>query len=328
MTVLVNITITLRSLIMQSGLALHNIALRTLLDASRSFLTSACSGTILSFFSQDLNLIDSELPMAVLNMSLDVFSAIGSAVVIATTSPFVIVSYPIILIFLYGVQRFYLRTSLQMRTPDLEGKVLYLSNEKSKVPLTVSSTHFLGTISGIITIRAMGSSGMILRSFSKVLHESQQFTYLLAMIQRWLMFTKNIIVAVLAIAIVTMATQLRTATKVGLADASLVFPMALGELLANLVRMYMMMKMSISAVARLKAFADDTAVDGNPDSWMVSPIWPQREPCFIDTGNDLPHISLFERGRPMHVEKADHCGAAAFGTNSLCDDLVEYRSVS
>ncbi len=49
------------------GVHLHHEALDTLIHAPLSFFTSTDTGIVTNLFSQDLNLIDSELPMALLS---------------------------------------------------------------------------------------------------------------------------------------------------------------------------------------------------------------------------------------------------------------------
>lgn len=49
-----------------------------------------------------------------------VFQAIGQAAVMLTASPYIAISYPFLGLLLYIVQRFYLRTSRQLRLLDLE----------------------------------------------------------------------------------------------------------------------------------------------------------------------------------------------------------------
>lgn len=78
-------------------------------------------GTITNLFSQDLNLIDTELPKA-LNTLYNSFVAIGQAAVIATSSPYIAISYPFLMTLMCTLQRFYLRTSGQLRILDLEAK--------------------------------------------------------------------------------------------------------------------------------------------------------------------------------------------------------------
>lgn len=51
----------------KAGANLHHDALRTLIRAPLRFFTSTDTGVITNLFSQDLNLIDTELPNALLN---------------------------------------------------------------------------------------------------------------------------------------------------------------------------------------------------------------------------------------------------------------------
>ncbi|KAG6355351.1 hypothetical protein INS49_003313 [Diaporthe citri] len=133
--------------------------------------------------------------MALTNLSLYVFSSLGQAAVIATSSPYLAVTYPFLLALLYFIQKFYLRTSRQMRLLGLE----------TKSPLY---SHFIDTMKGIATIRAFGWVSENVHVNKTYLDTSQRPAYLLAIIQRWLGFVLRIVVALLAIAIVTLATQL------------------------------------------------------------------------------------------------------------------------
>lgn len=51
-----------------------------------------------------------------------VFQAVGQGAVMLTSSGFFAISYPFLAALLYIVQRFYLRTSRQLRLLDLEAK--------------------------------------------------------------------------------------------------------------------------------------------------------------------------------------------------------------
>lgn len=106
----------------KSGAHLHGDALKTLTRAPLRFFTTTDQGQILNLFSQDLNLIDTELPNGLLNATSSAFVAIGQAAVLVTTSPHMAISYPFLVASLWVVQRFYLRTSRQMRLLDLEAK--------------------------------------------------------------------------------------------------------------------------------------------------------------------------------------------------------------
>lgn len=109
-------------MIARSGAALHQQALHTVLHAPLRFFTTTDNGVITNMFSQDMTLIDTELPSNMVSMMLQLTICIGKAAVVAASSPYLVISYPFLLAILYVIQRFYLRTSRQLRLLDLEAK--------------------------------------------------------------------------------------------------------------------------------------------------------------------------------------------------------------
>lgn len=114
--------ICLGTIVHQSGSRLHQDILNTVFSAPLMFFSRTDTGSITNLFSQDMTLIDGRLPMALMNLSLYIFSCLGQAAVIATSSPYLAITYPFLLVLLYGIQKFYLRTSRQLRLLDLEAK--------------------------------------------------------------------------------------------------------------------------------------------------------------------------------------------------------------
>jgi ABC-type multidrug transport system fused ATPase/permease subunit len=105
-----------------------------------------------------------------------------------------------------------------------------------------------------------------------LLDTSQRPAYLLAMSQRFLASSLNLMVMVMAVGVVTLATQLRTNS--GFAGSSLVTLMTWGESISSLIQYYTQVEISIGAVSRLKAFAENVAsenLDGEdlepPEEW-------------------------------------------------------------
>ncbi|CAI4214351.1 unnamed protein product [Parascedosporium putredinis] len=245
-----------------SGTRLHNNALRTVVTAPLSFLTNTDIGVVTNLFSQDMTLIDGELPMALLNMCTEPACVIGTAIVIAVATPYLAAGYPVLILVLYFLQKFYLRTSRQMRILDLE----------AKSPLY---SHFIDTLKGIATIRAFGWTIQNVRRNEYLLNESQRPAYLLVMIQQWLSFVLQMIVAGIAILLVSLATQVTaSATFTG---ASLIVLMTFGEVLTFLIIIYTSLETSIGAVARLKTFSDTV----KPEDLLGEDIelpeeWPSR----------------------------------------------------
>ncbi|EPE26567.1 ABC transporter transmembrane region [Glarea lozoyensis ATCC 20868] len=254
--------ICFRLMIKVSGSKLHKDALKTMINAPLRFFATTDTGLIINLFSQDMTLIDNELPLAITNLALDVCNAIGMAAVIATSSPYLAIAYPFMLVILYWVQKFYLRTSRQLRLLDLE----------AKSPLY---SHFLDTINGVATFRAFGwiQDGIDLNQ--SLLSISLKPTYLLAMVQRWLGFALQMIVAVLAVTVVTLATQLRSSTA--MTGASLITLMTLGNILNYIVRWYTQIETSIGAVSRLKSFSDHVKSESLEVENVIPPAeWPMQ----------------------------------------------------
>ncbi|KAH9885545.1 P-loop containing nucleoside triphosphate hydrolase protein [Xylariomycetidae sp. FL2044] len=245
-----------------SGARLHQDALSTVINATLRFFTTTDTGKVTNLFSQDMNLLDGQLPLSMCNLALYIFSCIGMAAVIASSSPFVVVTYPALVFILYGIQKFYLRTSRQIRLLDLE----------TKSPLY---SHFIDTMKGITTIRALGWVPDSVRMNNHLLDASQRPAYLLAMIQRWLGLTLQLVVAALAFVVVTLATQV--GSSVGVTGASLVTLMSFGEALSIIVTMYTLLETSIGAVSRLKSFGDNVKSESlEGETVKPPPEWPTR----------------------------------------------------
>ncbi|KAF4870090.1 ABC transporter FUM19 [Colletotrichum siamense] len=307
-----------------SGANLHKDTLRAVFAAPLRYFTATDTGVLTNLFSQDMTLIDGELPQALTNTSLQVWVGLGSAAVIATSSPFVMISYPFIAAIIYGIQRFYLRTSRQLRLLDLE----------AKAPLY---TNFIDTIRGLVTFRAFGWTDEATRLNSSLVDTSQRPEYLLSMVQRWLSFVLGIVVALIAVLVVTLSTQMRS--NAGFAGASMVSIMSFGRTLANLVEKYTLLETSIGAVVRLRSFFENTPREKLAGEVVVPPAsWPEKALVEIrgvsasytyhhdltlnenrsDTASDYANLALqnltltIEPGQKVAV-----CGRTGSGKSSL-----------
>ncbi|TID01979.1 Multidrug resistance-associated protein 1 [Colletotrichum higginsianum] len=256
------VMICTQTMISQSGSTLHKRALRTLIGAPLRFFATTDTGTVTNLFAQDLALIDSELPMALINFSVLCFAVIGMAAVIAISSPWLAISYPFLVAILYVVQTFYLRTSRQLRIMDLE----------AKGPLY---SHFIDTLKGLATLRALGFIESDIGVNNDLLDTSQRPAYQLAIIQRWLQLTLKLLVVILATVVVALATQLRTSS--GFTGASLVTLMTFGDTLTTIVQSYTVLETSIGAVARLKTFSDTVTPETGPEENIIpKESWPEN----------------------------------------------------
>jgi len=154
--------------------------------------------------------------------------------------------------------------------------MLAVAASKDRMTLTSPSTHFLDTSKGLATIRAFGWARSSINEAIRLLDESQKPTYLLAMVQRWLLFVLQCIVACLAIMVVTLATQVPSNTS-GFTGASLVALMTFGDILNFIIRWWTQLETSIGAVTRLKALTDKVPSEGCDDQTEPTPPeWPGK----------------------------------------------------
>ncbi|KAK9787168.1 putative ABC multidrug transporter [Seiridium cardinale] len=248
--------------VMKAGASIHGEALETLIKAPLRFFTTTDQGQIINLFSQDINLIDTELPNGLLNAVSCVFVATGQAAVLVTTSPYIAISYPFLVALLWLIQRFYLRTSRQMRLLDLE----------AKAPLY---THFLDTTKGIITLRAFGFLSEDKAKNIRLLDTSQRPAYLLQMIQNWLNLVLGLVV--MAIAVLLTALAVETHSNSGFTGASLVTLMSFGEQLTVIVLYMTQLETSLGAITRLRNFNATIQAEDKPEEDILPPKeWPQH----------------------------------------------------
>lgn len=304
----------------RAGANLHQEALRTLIRAPLRFFTATDTGVITNLFSQDLNLIDTELPNGLLNTMFSVFQAMGGAAVIVASSPYIAISYPFLGALLYIVQRFYLRTSRQLRLLDLE----------AKSPLY---THFLDTLKGITTLRAFGFIPDDIEKNARLINSSQRPAYLLVMIQQWLNLVLDLVVMLMAAVLTTLAVRLNSNS--GFIGASLVTLMNFGNNLSGIVIFYTRLETSIGAIARLKTFNENVKPEGRDEEDIVPPEqWPQSGVTELkgvsasydaeDQIDSTPNLAL----RDIHLtinsgEKVAICGRTGSGKSSLVALLLK-----
>lgn len=316
---ILGITILISS-IKKVGANMHSNALQTLMQAPLAFFTNTDTGVTTNLFSQDLNLIDTELPDATISLLLSLTTAIGQVAVMLMSSAYLAISYPFLAVILYVVQRFYLRTSRQLRLLDLE----------AKSPLY---THFLDTVRGITTLRSFGFISEDIAKNARLTKSNQRPSYLLLMVQEWLSCVLNIVVMVMAVILTTLAVRLHS--KSGFAGASLYSLLGLGESLAGIVLSWTKLETSLGAIARLKAFGDTVTPEDTEEENIVPPEqWPEHGVVAIDgvsatyskpdEGESTTKLAL----RDIHVtinpgEKVAICGRTGSGKSSLIAFLLK-----
>jgi ATP-binding cassette subfamily C (CFTR/MRP) protein 1 len=106
----------------KAGRNYHSRALSTVMGAPLLFYSTVDVGVTINRFSQDLNVFNAELPNSLLNTGTTTALGLGQAAVAAVATPYIAAGYPVLVLLLYYLQKFYLKTSRQLRFMDLEAK--------------------------------------------------------------------------------------------------------------------------------------------------------------------------------------------------------------
>ncbi|KAK1752219.1 ABC multidrug transporter [Echria macrotheca] len=245
----------------KSGKHLHFLLLDTIMKAPLYFFTTVDSGVTLNRFSQDLTLIDQRLPMSLYVAFFLLLDVIASSILIVAGAQYAAASLPFLFGALYLLQKFYLRTSRQVRFLDLE----------TKSPLY---THFTETMNGAVSVRAFGWETAFTKEHQERLDVSQKPFYLMYCLQRWLTVVLDLLVGGLAVVLVAFAVELTwtsTSSGIGLSFLNLV---SFGHNLMGLVYMWTALETSLGAISRVRNFVKDTPkedregeVQNVPDGW-------------------------------------------------------------
>ena len=164
---------------------------------------------------------------------------------IASATGFVSICYPFLALILYLLQKYYLRTSKQIRLLDLE----------AKSPLY---SRCVDTVGGLVTIRAFGWQDKVLKDSHRLLDASQRPYYHMFCIQRWLILVLDLTVAGLALVVMGIAVGMRERARQTSIGVALVNITTLGETLRNLIISWTALETSIAAISRLHTFSRDT----------------------------------------------------------------------
>ncbi|KAJ3495551.1 hypothetical protein NLG97_g3315 [Lecanicillium saksenae] len=251
----------------KSAIKLHRLLLDVVMEMPWVQLMQITVGNLINRFSQDMSLVDMQLPVA-FGVALQTFlTCIAQGVMIAIGSGYMSAVIPFCIAALYAIQSFYVRTSLQIRLLGLE----------AKAPLY---DHFLQTIDGGATIRAFKWQERFTKMNEELLDLSQKPFYGLYSVQQWLQVVLDLFVAALATlltALVLFVTKKRTSGSVGVALVNL---LSFNTSLTQLVTYWMQLETSLGAILRTREFVT------NPDHQPPEAVQDQTP------GQELPAKTL------------------------------------
>ncbi|KAJ5266884.1 hypothetical protein N7478_009692 [Penicillium angulare] len=198
------------------------------------FFQKTDSGATANRFNQDMDLIDMKLPMSAIG-----FTGVGKYFAIIV---------PLLLLLIWLIQRYYLRTSRQMRLLEIE----------AKSPIY---THVNETIAGISTIKAYCWQNQFQQACDEHINYSQRTYYMLLSIQQWLTLVLDLLVALMAVFLVVITTCFHNSFSAGEIGVALNIVLTFNDALAQAITSWTQLETSIGAVTRVQQFRDNTPTE-------------------------------------------------------------------
>lgn len=241
---------------------IHRAMLDTVMGSHMAFLSHTDAGSLLNRFSQDVALISQELPVvlfATLSMFFNVLVDVG---IISSGAKYAAPIVIFLIVVLYTVQHFYLKTSRQLRLLQLE----------TASPLV---THMTESSTGMAHIRSFGWNDFYQDEFLARLDNSQKPHYYLFCIQQWLRFVLDFTTFVAAVALISIALVYPHSSEdsaIGLALLNLISFSATASLFITL---WVRLETSLGGLARIKEFCEETPQEEGPEEKPAVPEeWP------------------------------------------------------
>ncbi|ERS97645.1 hypothetical protein HMPREF1624_05816 [Sporothrix schenckii ATCC 58251] len=325
----------------RSGETLHRRLLRSICNAPLFFFSNTDLGTVLNRFTQDIQLVDKRISVAMSSFLAQCFKLLMQVIVLVISQPLLGVTLPICVAIVYVVQKRYLRTSRQLRRIELESQ---------------SAVYFniLETVSGVQTIRAFGWQDAMAQENAVSLDNSQRPVYLTLSLQRWLNVVLDAVVACIAVGTVWLAVWgalaggspsqpiIRLSPSGGQIGVALNIILVTNTTLLRLIQTWTTLEVSLGAVARLReathetpqeeSLLDKDAIEANGDAGGRLPAnWPSTGKIELANvtasySQDTPVLNGVNLSiNPGQV--AVICGRTGSGKSSLLMSLLRLLTV-
>ncbi|KAA8566279.1 hypothetical protein EYC84_008879 [Monilinia fructicola] len=201
---------------------------------------------IVTKFIQDIQMIDKQLPSGLQAIK------------------WLAISLPACMLVVYIVQKFYLRTSRQLRFLELEARAGVFSS-------------LLESVEGLETIRAFGWSNAVTHDNILSVENAQRPEFLLLCLQRWLNIVLDLLTAAVATSVIAIAVAYRDRVSGAQVGIALNIMLVTNTTLLKLVQSWNTLEISLGAIARLSTLEKLTPFEGGA-SWNLEPpkSWPSR----------------------------------------------------
>ncbi|KAE9399237.1 P-loop containing nucleoside triphosphate hydrolase protein [Gymnopus androsaceus JB14] len=207
-----------------ASINLHASAMSAVLASPLHFFSSTTAGQIISRFSQDMTLIDTDFPIAMYDLTYQGLGIIGSIIILIVTVPYLTIVVVVVALLCYLVQKFYIATSRQLRRLDLA----------SNSPVYTLTSETL-EVNGLFTIRAAGAEDALIDRNTSLLSPSQRTYHYSNVTRIWLNTTVAYLTAIINTFVMLIAVLGRHSTNVSLLGVAMSQAVSLQEAVSLLL---------------------------------------------------------------------------------------------
>lgn len=262
----------------QAAVALHKQLIDVSMRASIGFITSIKTGDLLNRFSQDCSLFSKTLPSVLFRTVYFCSLTTISVGIILSSTTYMSSILPVIVLSVYSIQKFYLRTSRQMRHIDLQ----------EKAPLY---TYFSETADGLVHVQAFGWQAKNMSDGYTLLDNSQQPFYLMLCIQQWLGLVLGILTTVVAFTMVSVVVWVRKGTSASAVGLSFLSIIGFQRTFTMLLEAWTASETSVASLSRLFYLKKNTPQE--PHAGQSPPFpedWPSAGLDFEDVSAKYSYV--------------------------------------
>ncbi|KAM3442495.1 hypothetical protein MY4824_001089 [Beauveria thailandica] len=253
----------------RSALGLHQKLAKTVMVSTLGFLSMIDSGSILNMFSLDMDILTKRVPPTLHNALYYGIGAMVKVAIILSGATYMTLLIPLILLALFFIQRYYLRTSRQLRHLQLE----------AQAPLVTAVRE---TSDGLIYIRGFGWEYQALTRALFLLDRSQKPLYLLYAAQQVLGLSTDLVAAVMAIFLTVLSLYIKHGRSANSAGVSFLSIVVIGSTLNQLVIQWTTLEMAIGALSRVRSFVTETPTETEKDTCSLPKDWPSRGEVLLE----------------------------------------------
>ncbi|OAA71006.1 Vacuolar multidrug resistance efflux pump [Akanthomyces lecanii RCEF 1005] len=275
----------------RASLELHKKLVHTVAGSTLTYLGVVNMGSVLTLFDQDAGMLSRQLPFYSMRTAYTVFSIIIKIHIILSGAAYFVAILPLIMFVLYRLQRFYFKTSRQLRELDVE----------AKTPLF---KRFEETADGILYMRAFRWLKADTRISFGLLNISQRAFYYLYYFQQWLVVVIGLLTSSIAVSFVSYVLFFPQNTTKAAIGLSLLTLSQLSWTLERLFEVSTLLETSTGALERLRTFLQRTPQEPEREVTAAPPLWPSAGTIEIvdvtanyepdsDTPPALQRLSLF-----------------------------------